>query len=71
MKNILAVVIAFIGIIVLVLLTAERQSVVYDCRDAHWHPDVPIEVKKECRKLMQEYYRQQEEENSRKRLISI
>ena len=71
MKNILAVVIAFIGIIVLVLLTAERQSVVYDCRDAHWHPDVPIEVKKECRKLMQKYYRQQEEENSRKRLISI
>jgi hypothetical protein len=25
---------------------------VYDCREAHWHPDYPVDVKEACRKLL-------------------
>ena len=35
---------------------------IYDCRDAHWHPDVPIEVKKECAKLLYEEWKRQRDE---------
>lgn len=44
------------------------QTVVYDCRDAHWHPDVPVEVKKQCSELM---YKQWKEKNERKNDPSI
>jgi hypothetical protein len=27
---------------------------VYDCRDAHWLPDVPVEVKKQCQELLKQ-----------------
>jgi hypothetical protein len=37
------------------------QEVVYDCRDAHWHPDVPAEVKRECSRLMYERWKEQNE----------
>lgn len=30
------------------------RTIRYDCRDAHWHPDVPVEVKKQCQELMQQ-----------------
>lgn len=40
------------------------QGRVYDCRDAHWHPDYPIEVKEECRKLMNEEYEKQRQERN-------
>jgi hypothetical protein len=38
------------------------RVVVYDCRDAHWHPDVPIDVKRECSKLMYEEWKRQRDE---------
>ena len=25
---------------------------VYDCREAHWHPDYPNDIKEACRKLL-------------------
>lgn len=50
------------GILVLTDFGSNR-TVVYDCRDAHWHPDVPVEVKKECSRLMYERWK---EENERK-----
>jgi hypothetical protein len=30
------------------------RTIVYDCREAHWHPDYPIEVKKQCQELMKQ-----------------
>jgi hypothetical protein len=32
----------------------KSRTIRYDCRDAHWHPDVPVEVKKQCQELMQQ-----------------
>lgn len=64
---ILILVAVSIGILVFTEFGANR-SVYYDCRDAHWHPDVPIEVKRECSKLM---YEQWKEKNERKNDPSI
>lgn len=39
-------------ILVLILSTCEDSGErVYDCGMAEWHPDIPKEVKEECRKI--------------------
>jgi hypothetical protein len=62
-----------IGKMLILLLTAvcvsililsnfgEDRIIKYDCRDAHWRPDVPVEVKKQCIEFMK-----QQIENSKK-----
>jgi len=61
--RIIAVVLLIISVYVLIYTDFGRnQTVVYDCRDAHWHPDVPIEVKQECAKLFYEEWKRQEDE---------
>jgi len=39
----------------------DGRVVVYDCRDAHWHPDIPIEVKKACGEMFKERYQKEQE----------
>lgn len=46
-----------VGILVWSNFGTSSHSKVYDCREAHWHPDYPVEVKRQCRELMEEYYR--------------
>jgi hypothetical protein len=48
----------------------KSQTVVYDCRDAHWHPDVPIEVKRECNRLLYEEWKKQREEETGRKIIT-
>jgi len=33
------------------------KVIVYDCGMAEWHPDIPKEVREECRRLKLEEYR--------------
>lgn len=47
------------------------QTVIYDCRDAHWHPDVPIEVKKQCREIMKERLEEMQREERLKKYTLI
>jgi hypothetical protein len=56
---------------VLILLFSDfgKQGKYYNCRDAHWHPDVPIEVKNECKKLIYEELMKQKEIESKKQFI--
>jgi len=42
-------------VIVLVFGNYGKQGKVYDCGIAEWHPDVPQEVREECRKLRRQY----------------
>ncbi len=42
------------------------RTVVYDCRDAHWLPDIPVEVKKECQKIQYEEWKKKLEEENKK-----
>lgn len=66
-------IIALIIIAVIIILAftdfGKSRTIMYDCRDAHWHPDYPIDVKEECRKLMHEYY-QKEQKTPKKYLTS-
>lgn len=38
-------------IVTLAYLLPEQEGKRYDCNMAEWHPDIPAEVKEECRKL--------------------
>jgi hypothetical protein len=68
-ERIVVIILLIISVSILVTTDFGRgQTVVYDCRDAHWHPDVPIEVKKQCSELM---YKQWKEKNERKNDPSI
>jgi hypothetical protein len=55
---------AVVAIFILIFTNVGRsRTVIYDCRDAHWHPDIPIEVKQECgRKMYEEWKRQKEQQ---------
>jgi hypothetical protein len=68
-EKIIVVLLVLFCVAVLVYTDFGRgQTVVYDCRNAHWHPDVPVEVKKECNRLMYERWK---EHNERKNDPSI
>lgn len=43
---------ALLLLIIIFLITSfsDNQVRIYDCGMAEWHPDIPIEVKEECRK---------------------
>lgn len=45
------------------------QKVVYDCREAHWHPDYPVKVREECKKLMREELEKKKQEELEKKII--
>lgn len=69
-SRIAVIVLVIISISILVYTDFGRgRTVVYDCRDAHWHPDVPIEVKKECAKLFQEEWKRKENERKNEKGI--
>jgi hypothetical protein len=63
MKERVVVIVLVLCCVAILVVTdfGKGQTVMYDCRDAHWHPDVPIEVKKECSKLMYERWKEQNE----------
>lgn len=41
----------FVAIPYLLFIAPASVTRVYDCGMAEWHPDIPVEVKEECRKL--------------------
>lgn len=73
MKNILIVSVLFVVVIILVLSGyGESRTIRYDCGMAEWHPDIPKEVKEECRRIRyEEWKRQQEENKNREKNIII
>lgn len=46
-----------------------RSVIVYDCRMAEWHPDIPIEVKEECRRMLSDELEKQRQQELQRRLI--
>lgn len=65
MKNIFLVVVLFMLIFVFAVID-KHGTVVYDCRDAQWHPDVPKEVKNECAKMREEQWERLRREDKKK-----
>ena len=55
-----AVSLACVVILVFTDFARGDRVVVYDCRDAHWHPDIPVEVKKACGEMFKERYQKEQ-----------
>jgi hypothetical protein len=69
-ERIVVIVILIISISILIFSNfGKNQAVVYDCRDAHWHPDYPVEVKKECQRIMREELEKQREDERDRKLL--
>lgn len=62
MKKQTLVIISIVLILIIVLINTDfgRQGKVYDCSLAEWHPDIPVEVKDECRRLRREIQKEQD-----------
>jgi len=58
-------IVGFIVACVLWIIVLSRVELpeyrVYDCSMAEWHPDIPVEVKKQCRELKQQEWKKQNE----------
>jgi hypothetical protein len=70
-KRAALVILVLVAALVLILTDFGNTDRVvrYDCRDAHWHPDVPVEVKKACQKMMYEEWKRLQEEERKKRMV--
>ena len=66
MKENIALVVAILAILAAFMYfdTGEGYRV-YDCGMAEWHPDIPQQVKEECRRRAREYW----QENQNKTVI--
>jgi hypothetical protein len=63
MKERFLIISLVLGSVLLLVFTGfGNQGRYYDCRDAHWHPDYPVEVKQECAKLLYEHWKKQQNE---------
>ena len=63
---------AVVAVLILIFTDfGKSQTVVYDCRDAHWHPDVPVEVKRECSRMIYEEWKKKQEEERQSKIIRI
>lgn len=49
-RALLAIIILALSLGILIMDSDERE-VKYDCGMAEWHPDIPKEVREECRRL--------------------
>jgi hypothetical protein len=50
-------IIAAVAVVVTILISTNfgaGRTVVYDCRMAEFHPDFPLDVREQCRKLMRD-----------------
>jgi hypothetical protein len=68
-ERIIIIVATVASVLILLFSDFGKQGKYYNCRDAHWHPDVPIEVKNECKKLIYEELMKQKEIESKKQFI--
>ena len=67
MKNILIVIAAFIAVFLIVIANWEAPSGrSYNCRDIDFHPDVPPQVRVECRKMIKEKLDEERKRNADK-----
>ena len=61
MRENIAVIVALLAIVAAFMYfdTGERYRV-YNCGMAEWHPDIPKEVKEECRRRALEHWREKQ-----------
>jgi hypothetical protein len=72
MKNMFAVIGIFIIFFILAISDIGMpEGRIYDCGMAEWHPDIPVEVKEECRRRhYEEWKKKQQDDTHQKKLLS-
>jgi hypothetical protein len=50
-RKIIAGAVLALALLILIFTDYGNQPKVYDCSLAEWHPDIPTQVKEECRKM--------------------
>jgi hypothetical protein len=68
-ERIIIIVAVLASVLILVFSDFGKQGKYYNCRDAHWHPDYPIEVRKQCSELLHKELLEQKESESKKKYI--
>ena len=68
-RNFFIMLAAFVLVLVLINTDFGDSGRYYDCRDAHWHPDIPVEVKQRCAELFYEEWKRIQEEERAKKVI--
>lgn len=64
MKSLFLIVSIFLALLVIVSYEFGPEGRVYDCNMAEWHPDIPTEVRDECRRMRREYNNEQFQKKS-------
>jgi hypothetical protein len=62
-EKILIIIVAILTIFILITTNYGNQGRVYDCSMAEWHPDIPTQVREECRRLRYEDWKRQQDES--------
>jgi hypothetical protein len=62
-EKILIIIVAVLTIFILITTNYGNQGRVYDCGMAEWHPDIPTQVREECRRLRYEDWKRQQDES--------
>jgi hypothetical protein len=60
-KYLVGFAVGFLLWILILSLTPMPEYKVYDCGMAEWHPDIPMEVRKQCRELKQQEWKKENE----------
>jgi hypothetical protein len=59
-QNLTLLVVMIAALLILIFTDWGPQGRVYDCGMAEWHPDIPTEVKEECRRMRREDFQRQQ-----------
>jgi hypothetical protein len=59
-QNITLLIVMIAALLILIFTDWGPQGRVYDCGMAEWHPDIPTEVKEECRRMRREDFQRQQ-----------
>jgi hypothetical protein len=59
-QNITVLIVMIAALLILIFTDWGPQGRVYDCGMAEWHPDIPTEVKEECRRMRRDEFQRQQ-----------
>jgi hypothetical protein len=64
MKYFLGFVSGIVFIFIIANYLPDQEGRYYDCGMAEWHPDIPSQVREECRKLRYENWKKEHDKNT-------
>jgi hypothetical protein len=69
MKDVIIIILGVSLMICFLIEVKPNQGRIYDCGMAEWHPDIPTEVREECRRIHYEEWKRKQEENKKLTIV--